>query len=122
MVKQLLILILSFNSFVYAEDSVSLTKGTPAPFDGVLLSNEKANQVKNDMDLNASLTKSIDLYKTKDIYATDQINQLLDQNKKLADSLVSEQGNTRLENIVWFSLGVLATGLSIYAAKQTITK
>lgn len=123
----LITLIIVSNSFICHadEDSVAITKGTPAPFDGVLLSNSKANKVKSDLELqsqiNTSLQKSVDLYKTKDVFSNNQINLLLNQNKRLADSLNKEVSNDKLQNIVWFSLGVIATGLALNAAKKAIT-
>lgn len=121
---KILLSILITSNICFADDSVvPLKKDQPAPFDGVLFNNQKANQIKVDLndkdiykDLSLSYEKTIKLYKDKDDLSNQQIRELLDTNKKLSDSL----GNDKLNDIVWFSLGVLATGLSIYAAKKTL--
>lgn len=121
MFKYILSLVLISNS-VLADDSIAVTKGTPVPYDGVLLSNSKANELykklQDTTDLNTSLYKSIDLYKIKDNYSNNEIQQLLDSNQKLSSTLNQQEQSQRTQEILWFALGVLATGLSVYAVKK----
>lgn len=124
----IILTIVSNSFFAHAEEGVtSITKGTPAPYDGVLLNNDKANQLRKDLldldtekELNKSLQRSMDFYKIKDEYSSNQINILLEQNMKLNGALNSELNNDKYQNLLWFSLGVLATGLSVYAAQKII--
>lgn len=106
-------------------ESVPLKKGELAPYEGVLLSNKKANEIKDELvekDLlkqeNDSLKKSVDLFKLKDQYSEDQIQKLLQSNSKLVDANLRQ--NNKYEPVLWFALGVLATGLTFYAAKEIV--
>ena len=56
--------------------SVSLQQGQPAPFSGVLLTNEKANETRVKLIENESLSKSIEFYKKNEMIKVEQIYPL----------------------------------------------
>lgn len=122
--KILLTILIIVNSSV-GVTATALKKDQAAPYDGVLFNNTEANSIKVELiekdiykDLALSYEKSIKLYKDKDSLSEQQIRELLESNKKLSEAL--NEDDNRINNVVWFSLGVLATGLSIYAAKKII--
>jgi len=115
--------ILMIASFATAQ-TAPIVKGQPSPFDGVVFSTEAAKKTKDELiekdflvEENKSLKRSIDLYKTKDEYSQNQIDKLLQANTKLVDSSFTENKYTP---VIWFALGVFATGLSFYAAKKIV--
>lgn len=108
-----------------ADDVVYLTKDTPSPYTGYLFPEEKAKLIRTQLiDLdelkyeNASFQKSIDLYKKNEDLYSQKVNLLLDQNNKLVDTVYKEQQVSNLEKAMWFSIGVIATGLGVYVGKK----
>jgi hypothetical protein len=88
-----------------ADTAVPVVKGNPAPFNGVLMDNEKANKVDNAI-------KERDLYKqimnnTNDILykEQDKVKILIQQNEKL----LKQQSLTDLEKYLLFGLGIATT-------------
>lgn len=118
---------IAFNPLVYAEDVVYLEQGKPSPYSGVLFPVEKANELRKmaiELDtlrsINESYIKSISLYQ-KTIQLHEEKYQLAyGQNEKLSEALVESRRSSDLQKIIWFSLGVLATGFAVYGAKKTI--
>lgn len=106
-------------------EAVSIRKNDPAPFAGVLLSNEKANELNNGLNerdqlklLNESYTKTIKLYKDNEDLYNNKVNTLLTQNDKLAQSLYDARETTAWERFGWFALGVVGTSLAVYGVKK----
>ena len=107
---------LSFNTF--ANVASPLKKGDVAQFDGVLLDNEKATELRNDVLERDSLKRQIDIYKQLEVLSQTQLDKLLSNTKALNDELSKQR--SPYDPYIWFGVGVLATGLSIYAAKKII--
>ena len=69
--------------------------------------------------LNESLSKSIDLYKKNETINDNKINLLLEQNDKLAKSLLAERTVGSWERFGYFLLGVIGTVGAGFAIHQT---
>ena len=92
-----------------------------------MFTREYANSLKNSLlDLDTlkfktdSMQKSLTYYEQLNTNNETRVNNLLEQNTKLAAQLNSERSMSTLERVGWFALGVLATGVAIYGAKQAI--
>lgn len=127
LLKILLISLIATNSFA-DNDVVSLLKGQPAPFDGLLFTIPKAEDLKRSVVerdnyklLSESLERSIDLFKKNDELNNQKVNILLEQNDKLAKNLYEARSTSTAERVLWFGLGLAVTGMAIYGAK-TLTK
>lgn len=124
------ILILSQNSVAGITLSsmpgvISITKNTPAPYDGVLFSNDKAKELYADMQecdaqkqANVSLLKSLTLMQSNQTIYEAQVSELKIQNETLDTALVKAQSNGFWNRAMYFGLGVLTTGLIVYAARK----
>ncbi len=116
--RMLIFLIISSLNVSYAQEAVPLKKGDAAPFAGVLLSNEKANftrlLIEEKLLENASLNRSILLYKKNTDISEQQINNLLEQNSKLVEA------NNSSSTKMWLIIGVTILGTlgAVYAGKQ----
>jgi hypothetical protein len=113
---------LLISTTAFSEDAVLINKNDKAPFTGVLLDTKKAQEYKNTTverdnlkDLNLSLSTSLnlqtDLIQRKDT----QLKLVLDQNDKLSQSVEKSRDTSELEKIVWFGLGIIISGISVYA-------
>lgn len=124
MVQMMLFLILiPTNS--WAEEAVHLNKSQSAPYEGILLTVSKAEQTKVRLieadqltDINTSLNKSLDLYKTNEILYNNKINLLMTQNDTLAKSAYEAQSNSFWKYAIMFLGGCAATTLGLYGLKQ----
>ena len=114
------------NSIALAETNVThLTKGTPAPYTGLLFTEPHARLVANQLKdydrvklLNKSLESSIELYKkNEELYQT-QVQDLTVQNQNLVKAVKTEKSNSQFEKIIYFALGMVATGLVVYVSRQ----
>ena len=116
---------LVFNPLARANEVVHLEQGKPSPYSGVLFPVEKANELRKMAieletlrSINESYIKSIGLYQ-KTIQLHEEKYQLVyNQNDKLSEALVESRRSSDLQKIIWFSLGVLATGFAVYGAKK----
>lgn len=120
-----LIVSLLISSQVLAQETQFITKGTPAPNDGFLTTREKMQQIQKELvqkdylvEDNKSLNKSIDLYKLNEEYKDNQIALLQHQNDRLSSSLEHSEWT----KVIYFTLGVAATGLAVYGASQIINR
>jgi hypothetical protein len=111
------------NSF--AGEVINLKKDERAPFEGVLFPFEEAQKMRYKLiecdiksQLNESYERTIRLYKQNEIYYDNKVNILLKQNDELAKALNEAKTTTDIQKIIWFSLGVVATGLAVYGASQ----
>lgn len=109
----------------YADRSVSLVKGNKAPYSGVLMDNERSNKVKKELiekdyldKANKSLEKSVSFERDNNQHLSTKVTTLTEQNTKLADQLGKERSFTSWERVLWFSLGIVATGAAVYGASK----
>jgi hypothetical protein len=118
-----LIIVSLISHISFAKDAIPINKGDQAPFNGILLSTKKAEQVRIELiekDQFAIFNKA--LLEVNDDQAKiiknqrTQVRLLSEQNNKLMNQIE----RTKWERHLWFGLGVLATGLSIYGAKQLV--
>jgi len=129
--KNSLILLISLNLVAgssFAEEKVDyLEKGTPMPYSGFVFPVSKAQDCRLALiekeqyeAIKASYDRSIKLYKTTERISDDKMLALSQENFNLSTQLSETKSSSQYSNILWFGLGVLATGLSIYGAKQII--
>ncbi len=126
---KLIITVLLMTAFTiqaaFSNQSVDLSKGTPAPYDGVLLDKERANSVKNELiekdylqRSNESLNKSINLYKDNENILNQKSDILLKQNTDLIKNLNESRSVSTWEKVGFFILGVAVTGAAVYGASR----
>lgn len=119
-----LIIVLSLNSSVcYGADVI--LKGNSAPYDGILLTREQALDTRKeliDADTNKALVesyrKSLDLFNVREQNYNTQIDLMVDSNKKLSEQNSSLRNQADFNKYIYFGLGIIVTGISIYAAKK----
>jgi hypothetical protein len=117
--------VIFLNNTVLANEVVLLERGKPAPYSGVLFPVEKANELRKmaiELDtlraVNESYIKSIGLYQKTIQLHDEKYNLLYQQNDRLAEALVESRRSNDLQRVIWFTLGVLATGFAFYGAKK----
>ena len=120
----LMIGLITINSS-FAQEAVMIKKDERAPFEGVLFPLDQANKMRYQLiecdikkELNASYERTIKLYKENESYQENKVNILMKQNDELSKALTESKSTTDLQKILWFSLGVLATGLAVYGASK----
>ena len=113
------------NVALAGEDAVYLEKDSKAPYAGILLPVDKATNVRKSLieldtlkAINESYAKSIQMYQSAIQISDQKYNTLLDQNDKLAVSLIEARKSSDLQKILWFGFGVIATGFAFYGAKK----
>ena len=117
--------IFSIGSNSFAGQTVELLKDQPAPYDGVLFDKDAANQTRKKLiegegqkEINTHLQKKIELQDLSLGYREKQVELLSGQNEKLSERLDKTTNTSNWERILWFSLGVIGTGLAIRGATQ----
>lgn len=120
----LMIGLITINS-VFAQEAIMIKKDERAPFEGVLFPLDQANKMRYQLiecdikkELNSSYERTIKLYKENETYQENKVNILLKQNDELSKSLNEAKSTNDFQKILWFGLGVIATGLAIYAGKE----
>lgn len=115
---------LALNVPVYCDDPSFQQKGYKLTQDSWIFSPDKAKDVRNrlvDLDtekqLNESLNKSLSLEQSMNKIQDDKITLLLKQNNDLVQSVDQNRGMNDWSKILWFTLGVVVSGLAIYGAK-----
>jgi hypothetical protein len=100
--KYLAIILIFIHSVALADDAKYLTKDTPAPFTGYLISPEKAEKVRlMDIDLKAALKTNQLLQGENDL-----LEQRL-QNMTTANVELAKQIN---DNSIWGKVGIFVLG------------
>jgi hypothetical protein len=129
----LIVFILGLPNVIYAEEcSKSVTvlkKGEVSPCDGFLFSPEAEKKVTKAIDDAKYYKELSDLLHEKNELYLKQIN-ILDQRLmlyvKTTDELAEEVNRKRNEDFwqktLYFGLGVVVTGLSVYAATSIVDK
>lgn len=120
MLKNLLIgLILVTSLTSRAEDVVSLQKGQSAPYSGLLFSEARANEIRNqllDKDIQSVVLESsrekLSIHKQIIELKDEQIELYRKQNIKL------ERANQASDTVkmIYFGLGIVLTGAAVYGA------
>ena len=110
-----------------AEGAIVLKKDEKAPFSGVLLPEDIANQLKNDsIDkyryklINESLEKSLTLTKDNLEITEKQNTVLFERNINMTKALNSSREMTNWERIAWFGAGILTSILVTYGTIQLV--
>lgn len=113
------------SQIAFGLDAKYLPQGTPAPFEGYLLSVPKAKQIRSQLleiellqATNASLHNSLKIQKDITILTEDKVKILSEQNDKLAKSLMDERSVSNLERFFWFSMGVIGAGIAVWSVKK----
>lgn len=120
---KLILSILLVFSVVANAQVTHITKGTPAPYDGHLFTEAKAREVRKELiekDQLEIFTKALleNEVRYKKIISNqeEQVVILKDHVIKLAD--MAQMSTT--EKVLWFGLGVAATGFAVYGAAQIV--
>lgn len=126
--KLILAAIFLFTQLSFAdcpEDVQVITKGQVANCDGILLSpaaSKKANETADNAKYYKDLSDRLMQRRTetdKEITVLDKRLKLyMDQSQVLAEGLTRKENEDKWQRIVYFSLGVLATGIAVYGAAQ----
>lgn len=119
------ILVLNQTAWAACPDVQDVKAGDKIVCDGVLLSPDAAKKIDGQQvdlkyykELSDKLLKRQEL-QDKEINVLDQRLRLYqEQSSLLADRLTSKESTSKWENIGYFALGVLATGLAVYGASQ----
>ena len=111
----------SLSNNALAEEAYYITKGTPAKFDGILVPEDKLQELRksvielqNEQMVTKSLQRSVDLYKANEELYNKKVNTLTEQNNNLAEQLYSARETSTWEKILYFGLGAGLTGLASY--------
>ena len=131
MIKTILLVIL-VNQTVWAgcPDSIQvITKGQVANCDGLLFSPEASKQVdenKQDLDYYKNLSEKLQIrkgYTDQEINILDQRLKLyVDQSQALAVQVNRNESDDKWQKIMYFGLGVFATGIALYGASKIPTR
>lgn len=124
----LILFVFNFNQSVWAkcpEDVQVLEKGQVANCDGLLFSPEaskKADEAIQDVKYYKSLTDKLGSrieYSNKETDILEKRLKLyIDQSNILADQMVKKENEDKWQKVIYFGLGVIATGIAVYGASQ----
>lgn len=126
--KLLMVLVLLATQTSYAgcpDDVQVINKGQVANCDGLLFSPEaskKVDETQQDAEYYKSLSAKLQVrhdYMLKEQEILDRRLKLyVDQSQTLATELVHKENQDKWQKVVYFGLGVLATGIAFEAAKE----
>ena len=118
--KKLITLLLIVCSPVYAQDTVVLHKGDIAPFDGVLLSQPKAEQVRQiKLDLDLKLVE-VDILTRQNKLLMAYTATSEQHIQSLSKQVVESRDNSMLGKIGYFLLGAATTTIIAYGVSQSL--
>lgn len=117
--KNKLLLLLLISNIALANDIQLITKGSPSPYDGFIMDNEKALNIRNqELDLGLA-NKKLDINTQINSLLQDSLNKSNQQVNNLNTELVNIKSNTKWENAVFFVAGALITGTIAYGIYKT---
>lgn len=106
---------------------VRIYKGSTAPYTGSLVDSKTMKKIRVELIekdaysvQNKSLTRSLELHQLNADLTEKQVNILARSNKRLADRLDKDTNLSSWERVLWFGLGVAATGFAIKSAKELV--
>ena len=124
----LLAFIFAFTSTGWAtcpDDYMVMAKGDVAQCDGVLFSpdaTKRADEAQQDIKYYRLMNDRLELrsqFQEKEIAILDKRLALyVQQSDVLAKEVVRKEGEDKWQKIIYFGLGVLATGIAVYGAAQ----
>lgn len=113
------------SSIAKSDEVILLNKDQTAPYTGFLFPREKALEfrkidIENDelKIVNASFSRSIDIFKKNEDLSEKKVNILLERNDVLAKDLTDARTLTDWQKIGYFVGGVVLTGVSVWGASQ----
>lgn len=125
LLMKLLICLTVVSNASLAQEVVLIEKGTPAPYRGVLMTEDKAKVIYNqlaDCDkcklLNKSLEESIQLYQKNESLYLKEIVEVRDQNVILQSALENSKSTNFWEKALWFGFGIITTSVVVFATAQ----
>lgn len=122
--KYLLVMMLSFNAL--AQDVVTIKKGDPAPFDGVLFTKERELALRKDilekefLEKRVSLLGELGKVQSEELSTANiRITNYRIQVAEYADREVKSESRDFLKNSLYFVAGALITGAIGYGVLKT---
>lgn len=105
---------------VLAADPTAIKKDTPAPYDGLLFSTEKANELRVkliDLDLNVKLLDSVN---KENVLLIDQLDRSNKRVENLSKEIVDSRDSGFFTHAGFFLLGGLAASLVAFGASRAV--
>lgn len=125
--KSIIIALLIISQPALADTAINISKGQPAPYDGVLMDKEKAEKIRDELiekdalvKINESLNKSVILHRSNEDILTNQNKMLLNQNIEVTKALNESRETSTLTKIGYFLGGVIITGAAVYGASRLV--
>jgi len=123
-----ILIALTCNS-AFGESAVYLSKGSPSPFDGMLFTIPKAQELRqNEIELktykllNESLKKSLSEQENIILNEKQKNTLLVERNDELAKDLKDARQTSDFTKAMWFILGMAAVGLGGFAVLKISNK
>src|SRR5687768_16503787 len=111
----LMTVLLSTNG--WCNDVVHLEKGKPAPYTGLLFTEQKANEVRREL-LELDKTRVRLLSREQEVHLLRSASTLREKEIELYrvqnERLIDNQETSDIMRYVWFGLGVAVTGIAVY--------
>lgn len=128
-IKSLLIglIIVSLTSSVFAQDSIGLSKGAPAPFSGILFTRQKSEQIRTELIerdqfkiFNKTLLENSEIQQKIISNQKLQVDILLKQNERLVQQTEKAESMNNWQRATWFGLGIISAGFAVYGASLLV--
>lgn len=128
-IKSLLIglIIVSLTSNCFAQDSIGISKGTPAPFSGILFTRHKSEQIRNELIerdqfkiFNKTLLENSEIQQKIISNQKLQVDILLKQNERLVQQTEKSETMSNWQRVTWFGLGIISAGFAVYGASLLV--